>query len=336
MFIAIFRAPQPAVRVAGLANRIYDSENLLMVFDRRGAACSVSFASVPLSSVKVSQTSTGVQLSMIAAAPLKTRLSMLTHPTRVVLDITGARLGFAVSRCAHPAAPYVRVRTAPLKNGIRLVFDMKPHFRACAVPLERENSPARFSSAAWVKDGDENTCRSQSPLCPQSPAKMCPTKSLAQLDFLKKARPVMVVLDPGHGGKDPGAREPVELVKKDVVLSISKQLADLINREQGMRAVLTRRGDYYIGLRERLQQARKYHADVFIAVHADAFIHREARGCSVFALSERGASSEAARWLAEKENYSELGGVRLNDKSDVLRSVLIDLSQRPRSMRECV
>jgi len=137
-----------------------------------------------------------------------------------------------------------------------------------------------------------------------------------------------VVLDPGHGGKDPGAIGPLHHAEKNLVLSLARYLKQIIDRQPGMRAVLTRTGDYYLGLRQRMHIARKYHADVFISIHADAFMNPHSTGASVFALSERGATSEAARWLAEQENYSELGGINLAAMHDkILRTVLIDLSQ---------
>lgn len=139
---------------------------------------------------------------------------------------------------------------------------------------------------------------------------------------------IIVVIDPGHGGKDPGASGKSGNKEKNVVLAISRQLRDLINREPGYRAIMTRDGDYFIPLRQRLNIARSYKADLFIAVHADAINNPFANGASVFALSERGATSEAARWLAERENQSEMIGVGdLKDKDQLLRSVLIDLSQ---------
>lgn len=141
------------------------------------------------------------------------------------------------------------------------------------------------------------------------------------------SRNVIVVIDPGHGGKDPGARGPHRSNEKHVVLAISKELQRQLNAYPGIRAVLTRNGDYFLDLRQRLRIARKYKAELFIAIHADAAYNNSAHGASVFALSQRGASSEAARWLAEKENYSELGQVHLEDKNYQLRSVLLDLSQ---------
>ncbi len=143
-------------------------------------------------------------------------------------------------------------------------------------------------------------------------------------------RPIVVVIDPGHGGKDPGTTGPLGVHEKDVVLAISRDLAQTLQKDPCFRAALTRSGDYFIPLRGRLAIARQDKGDIFVAIHADAYPDRYASGAAVFALSAHGASSEAARWLAEKENYSELNDVSLSglpDQSEVLRSVLIDLSQ---------
>lgn len=146
----------------------------------------------------------------------------------------------------------------------------------------------------------------------------------------RSLRDVLVVIDAGHGGKDPGATGPRRNLEKHVTLNIAMKLKQLIDRQPGMRAVMTRKGDYYVGLRERLNIARKANADMFVSIHADAFNNRNSNGASVYALSQTGATSEAARWLAEKENYSELGGVDLSgldDKNGLIRTVLLDLSQ---------
>lgn len=150
-----------------------------------------------------------------------------------------------------------------------------------------------------------------------------------QIKDVSKTKKVVIVIDPGHGGKDPGAQGPHGAREKDVVLKISKELQALLNTEPGFTAILTRNTDFYIPLRKRLAIARRNHADMFVAIHADAYHHSHATGASVYALSQRGATSEAAKWLAEKENESELGGLssELADKDAMLRSVLIDLSQ---------
>ena len=142
------------------------------------------------------------------------------------------------------------------------------------------------------------------------------------------ARDLVVAVDAGHGGEDPGATGRDGTREKDVTLAIARALAQRINAEPGMRAVLTRSGDYFVKLRDRMERARAARADLFISVHADAVRDRSVAGSSVYVLSARGASNEAAKWLADRENAADLiGGVSLDDKDDVVASVLLDLSQ---------
>ncbi len=141
-------------------------------------------------------------------------------------------------------------------------------------------------------------------------------------------RDIIVAIDPGHGGQDPGAIGPNGTKEKDIVLSVAKRLAKLVDQEPGMRSYLTRDNDVFISLRDRIRRAHENGADMFISIHADAFHKRSARGSSVYVLSERGASSEAAQILADRENAADLaGGISLEDKDDLLASVLLDLSQ---------
>lgn len=146
---------------------------------------------------------------------------------------------------------------------------------------------------------------------------------------LHRQKEFVVAIDAGHGGEDPGAvGRHYKTYEKDIVLDVSKRLARKVNSTPGMRAYLVREGDYYIKLRQRIQRARKQGADLFISIHADSFKDSKANGASVYILSEKGESSEAARWLAERENRADLiGGVSLDDKGDILAQVLLDLSQ---------
>lgn len=145
---------------------------------------------------------------------------------------------------------------------------------------------------------------------------------------VKRDKDIVIAVDAGHGGDDPGAHGQNGTEEKNITLAIARKLAELINRQQGMKAVLVRKGDYFVDLRKRMQIARAAKADLFISIHADAFQDSTVKGASVFTLSNKGATSEAARWLADSENSSDLvGGVSLNDKEDVLASVLLDLSQ---------
>ena len=141
-------------------------------------------------------------------------------------------------------------------------------------------------------------------------------------------REIVIAIDAGHGGEDPGALGRNGTREKDIVLAVARRLETLVREEGGMRPVMIRDGDYYLSLRQRMQKARQHKADLFISIHADAYLHPNAKGSSVYTLSERGASNEAARWLAESENASDLvGGVSLDDKDELLASVLLDLSQ---------
>jgi N-acetylmuramoyl-L-alanine amidase len=140
-------------------------------------------------------------------------------------------------------------------------------------------------------------------------------------------RLIVVALDPGHGGEDPGAIGPSGLREKDVVLQIALQLRDRINAQPNMRAMLTRDADFFVPLHERVRKARRVQADLFVSIHADAFMNPEARGASVFALSESGASSSTARWMANRENAADLvGGVNLKAKDPTVQRALLDMS----------
>ncbi|HZQ71959.1 MAG TPA: N-acetylmuramoyl-L-alanine amidase [Burkholderiales bacterium] len=144
----------------------------------------------------------------------------------------------------------------------------------------------------------------------------------------KVARLATVVIDPGHGGEDPGARGRHGSREKDITLLIARRLKALMDAEPNMRAMLTRDADFYLPLQTRVDKARKVRADLFVSIHADAFVRPDARGSSVFALSERRATSEAARWLAKKENDADLiGGVNLGGKDDYVKRTILDLSQ---------
>jgi len=157
-----------------------------------------------------------------------------------------------------------------------------------------------------------------------APTAVVPVKTIKTLE----RRDIVIAIDAGHGGQDSGALGRRGTQEKDVVLAIAKRLARLVDKQAGMKAYLTRDRDVFIPLRHRIKRARDNHADMFISIHADAFKNKNAKGASVFVLSDRGASSEAAQLLADKENAADLaGGISLEDKDDLLASVLLDLSQ---------
>jgi len=145
---------------------------------------------------------------------------------------------------------------------------------------------------------------------------------------LFKSNKLIIAIDAGHGGKDPGAIGKNGTKEKDIVLSISKKLYSLLKKEKNIKPLLIRSKDNFITLRQRISKARAYKSDLFISIHADAARNKKAKGCSAYVLSQRGASTEAAKWLANKENSADLiGGVRINNKDNTLAEVILDMSQ---------
>ena len=168
------------------------------------------------------------------------------------------------------------------------------------------------------------------PVGPRTAASAPPPVAAASAPPLTQSRIdrlIIVALDPGHGGEDPGATGPTGLREKDVVLAVALKLRDRINAVPGMRAMLTRDADFFVPLQERVRKARRVQADLFVSIHADAFFKPHARGASVFALSQGGATSTAARWMADKENAADLvGGVNIKAKDATVLRTLLDMS----------
>ena len=238
-------------------------------------------------------------------------LLVLHNPERVVLDVSGARLGRGAGRPPAGAGAVKQVRMSRNAAGnLRLVLDLARPIQAKSF-LSKPNAHYGYR---LVVDLGVPAARADQPIR----VKHAPTD----------ARDLIIAIDAGHGGEDPGAIGKNGTREKDVVLAIARELALKINAEPGMRAILTRNGDYFVPLRDRMRRARAQQADLFVSIHADAAHDRSVDGSSVYILSQRGATDEASRWLAERENASDLiGGVSLDDKDDVLASVLLDLSQ---------
>jgi N-acetylmuramoyl-L-alanine amidase len=247
------------------------------------------------------------------SAPLEHSLFMLKNPDRVVVDLRNARLATGLPRVQRDDPLLARVRAGSRSGGdLRVVFDLRAGVR-----------PRSF----MLKPNAQYGYRLVIDLLARGSAKLRRVSSRPSPLFATP-RDVIIALDPGHGGADPGATGPSRTREKSVVLKIAQRLQRLIDREPGMRAVLTRQSDYYVGLRKRMEIARAHGADLFVSIHADAFRDKRVSGSSVYILSRNGASSEAARWLAEQENAADLvGGVSLDDKDEILASVLLDLSQ---------
>ncbi len=193
---------------------------------------------------------------------------------------------------------------------------------AVAVPANPNPTPPFSASAPTLASNPAGAAAAPNSTHAPPPPIVPSSASLARIDRL-----VVIALDPGHGGEDPGATGPSGLHEKDVVLAIALQLRDRINADPSMRAMLTRDADFFVPLQERVKKARRVQADLFVSIHADAFFTPEARGASVFALSQSGASSSAARWMANSENAADLvGGVNVAAKDATVMRALLDMS----------
>lgn len=262
---------------------------------------------------------------------LTPKVFTLSNPDRVVVDLGQTTMAINANHVPLNNTLIEKIRSGVMSpQQLRLVFDVKKKVTTRLSKWQPASLRQQGLRIDLVPTGDGQS-QNKLPIS-YSYSNDAPSKIPVHVKHApaKSLRDVIVVIDPGHGGKDPGAMGPRKNAEKNVVLAIALKLKQLIDKQPGMRAVLTRRGDYYVGLRERLNIARRYDADIFVSIHADAFINQHSNGASVFALSQTGATSEAARWLAEKENYSELGGVNLSDLDDqngVIRTVLLDLSQ---------
>ncbi|MBS0395960.1 MAG: N-acetylmuramoyl-L-alanine amidase [Proteobacteria bacterium] len=264
----------------------------------------------------------GARLDLGLSGPVAAQVFTLEHPARVVLDLRPATLDRHRVRLPAPAGPVREVRSAPRPGGgLRLVLDVSRPLAARLVAGEGGAHRLAVELGA-PGDGIRGAAAAANVAAVPPPAPV-PTERVAP-----GARDLLIAVDAGHGGVDPGATGRDGTHEKDVTLQIARALVQRINVEPGMRAMLTRTGDVFVPLKERVERAREAQADLFVSVHADAIADRSVSGSSVYILSLRGASSEAARRLADRENAADLvGGVSLDDKDPVIRSVLLDLSQ---------
>ncbi len=284
------------------------------------------------------------------SAPTRASVFGLDDPRRLVIDMDDSRMATQVDELDLTGSAISRIRTGVRDgSGLRVVLE-----------LEREVAPRHFtlepndqyghrlvvdleypgeSAVQDPIDPIEAMIREQEIAASRARAEagsgggeIAPEPAVA----LQQAQPhprrdIIIAIDPGHGGEDPGAIGPGGTREKDVVMEISRRLQRLVEEAEGFRAVMIRDGDYYVGLRQRTQIAREQKADFFVSIHADAFTSPRPNGSSVYALSQRGATSETAQWLAESENRSDLiggvdGNLSLRDKDEVLRGVLLDLT----------
>ncbi len=279
------------------------------------ASCLVNAAASTINNARLWDAPDHSRLVLELSGQVEHQVMMLSNPDRLVLDIRNAKKKARFEKLDFSKSPIKSIRSARRnENDLRIVLDLNQAVR-----------PKSF----LLKPNDQYGDRLVVDLYSAKEAPVARRSASPNVVEFSK-RDIVIMIDPGHGGEDPGAIGPNHVREKDIVLAISKELARYLNEKQGFKAFLTRNDDYYVGLRKRTSIARERNADLLVSVHADAFIKAQANGASVFALSNRGASSETARWLAQKENAADLiggvGGVSLEDKDDVLAGVLLDLS----------
>lgn len=306
-------------------------------------------------SLRLGQEPGRVNLVLDLSGPAKFKYFALSTPDRFVVDLSDVQRSGKKSQIDFAGSPIKGVRTAPRDdNDLRLVVDLAQSdvkARAYMLPpsggenyrlvieftnvedtknvapvVTRTASAVAATAVAPVTQSvttpDKSTVAKQEPATPE--AVVTEQKVFADVP----ARDIVVAIDAGHGGVDPGASGYSGTYEKDVVLAVAKRLEALVAKERGMRPMMTRDGDYFVTLRHRMDKARAAKADIFVSIHADAFPDKRARGASVYTLSQKGATNEAAHLLANRENAADLvGGVSLDDKDETLASVLLDLSQ---------
>ncbi|MGB5623154.1 MAG: N-acetylmuramoyl-L-alanine amidase [Gammaproteobacteria bacterium] len=273
------------------------------------AATAIGASSDGVNKIRIAAASGGTRVVLDLKRPVSHTVFTLANPARVVVDLHAMTIDATSIGIPGPTGVVQRVRLSNRDNGdARVVLDLA--------------EPATPRSFPVPPDGD-------------SGHRLVIDLELVRTDRVvrttpgvERGRKIVVAVDAGHGGKDPGAIGRRGTREKDVVLQIARRVKARIDREPGMGAYLTRDGGYFGPLRDRIERARRQRADLFVSIHADAFKNQQARGSSVYVLSPRGASDEASRWLAERENAADLvGGVSLDDKDAMLASVLLDLSQ---------
>lgn len=285
-------------------------------------AVQLNAAPVSVKEVRIAANSERTRVVLELDGPTAHKLFTLNNPGRVVVDLNGGRFALSPQGIPAGAGAVANIRAANRTDGIaRLVLDMAHNAEPRSFVLE----PGAGMGHRLVIDLHPESARAAANVdvataaTPRSPVRSAPAGA---------DRDIVIAIDAGHGGKDPGARGQGGLLEKEVVLQISRRLAQLVDAEPGMRSYLTRNDDRFLSLAQRRQLAQAANADLFVSIHADAFTDRRVRGATVYILSEKGASDEAAALLAQRENASDLiGDVPLADKDDMVARVLVDLSQ---------
>jgi N-acetylmuramoyl-L-alanine amidase len=291
------------------------------------SAASPGAQPVRLSRITLEQRADHTVLTLALSRPLAPHVFRLHDPERLVIDLPGTQREGPLPTV--PGGIVTAMRSGrPDARDLRLVLELAS---AQALLLQQSSQPDAWQLRIAPLTSAAATMR---PAPAPEPAAAAAERS-QPIQGVRAAhapsgaeRAVIIAVDAGHGGSDPGATGPSGTHEKDVTLAIARALVLRIDQEPGMRAMLTRDGDYFVALRDRIERARRARADMFISIHADAIHDRQISGSSVYVLSERGASSEAARTLADEENAADLkGGISLSDQTPDLRSVLLNLSQ---------
>lgn len=292
------------------------------------------WAASDVRSVRLWRAPDNTRLVFDLSGPVQHSVFLLSAPNRIVIDVSGAKLATQFDQLALSNTPITSMRSAQrTPEDLRVVIDLSAPVTPKSFTLAPNQQYGHrlvvdlFDQEAGAAPSVPSTTVATAPPVPvtptQAPAKLTPVPN--------GKRDIVIAIDAGHGGEDPGALSAGKgQYEKNVTLAIAKELQRQINSEKGFRSELVRTGDYFIPLRKRTEIARKKGADLFVSIHADAAPRAAAFGASVYALSDRGATSETARWLADSENQSDLiggaGNVSLDDKDRMLAGVLLDLS----------
>lgn len=292
--------------------------------------------------LRLSNSADGTRLVIDLDNNVSYKTFTLDKPHRLVIDLQKTKRTHKLTLPEFNHSLIKNIRSAQRDSSLRLVLDLTTVVNYDSHKLTpQQNRPHRLVIDLYDPVRPKTPIVTKPKPKPEPIAEVVTTKPIAVEIATKPPEPIVIkpvkpapkrniviAIDAGHGGKDDGATGRNGTKEKTVVLAIAKRLAKLVNNERGMRGYLVRSNDTFISLRKRIERAHRQKADMFISIHADSFRNDKARGASVYVLSQRGASSEAAQLLADKENAADLvGGISLEDKDDLLASVLLDLSQ---------
>jgi N-acetylmuramoyl-L-alanine amidase len=308
------------------------------------ATAAPAFAADQIVATRIWPAADYTRVTLESKNEIRYSLFSVNNPERLVLDLEGIEMSAVLSDLNNKVTaedPYIaKLRVGLNRPGVtRVVLDLKTVVKAQAFTIKPvadyghrlvlDIYPAVATDPLLALLQEEAARKSVPAAAPPAATSDAASPQPEPLPGKGRvSRLATIVLDPGHGGEDPGARGRGGSHEKDVTLVIARRLKAMIEQEPGLRVVMTRDSDFYLPLAARVEKARKVKADLFVSIHADAFVKPHARGSSVFALSERRATSEAARWLAKKENDADLiGGVNLDVKDRYLAQTLLDLSQ---------